>query len=337
MISQLERYFNRIWYQTPDPPLFLVLLSLVYRLVTKIRKLAYQRNLLHTSGVAVPVLVVGNLSVGGTGKTPLIIWLVAFLRKHGYHPGVISRGYGGQLSKTSTPALLPRNANPVLYGDEAVLIASRTACPVVIGKSRLSAARHLLSVSNCDIILSDDGLQHLALQRDIEILVVDGMRQFGNQHCLPAGPLREPLSRINTIDLLVCNGNHFPGAFRMDLVGQTLTNLLDQQQQPVSFLRDKPLHVVTGIGNPQRFFQSLKLQGLDFDTRTFPDHHNYTAANLQFDDDSPILMTEKDAVKCYHLANRKIWMLPVEAQFDSTFSDALKHLLEEKHGRLKTT
>ncbi|MEE9411976.1 MAG: tetraacyldisaccharide 4'-kinase, partial [Methylococcales bacterium] len=283
------------------------------------------------------VIIVGNLSVGGTGKTPLTLWLVNFLHQQGYRPGVICSGYGGNFTPKGLVQLLARNADPFVYGDEAVLIAARSVCPVVVGKSRVAAAQHLLSSSDCDIIISDDGLQHLALKRDIEIIVIDGMRLFGNRHCLPAGPLREPVSRINSVDLLVCNGSSYPGATTMTIVGSTITNLLKRdQQQPLSSLQNKSIHVVTGIGNPQRFFNALTQAGLRFDTRVFPDHHHFTLEDLHFNDDYPLLMTEKDAVKCYHLATKNYWMLPVEAQLDSKFSQSLSQLLEINDGRCKT-
>ncbi len=333
----LDSYFNRIWYQTSDPPLLLKLLSLIYQSLIALRSKGYQRGLFKSSTIAVPVIVVGNLTVGGTGKTPLTLWLVNYLREQGYQPGVIARGYAGDYASQSNVALVAANSDPLRYGDEAVLIATRTGCPVVVGKCRVASAQHLLLNSNCDVIISDDGLQHLALKRDIEIIVIDGMRQFGNQYCLPAGPLREPISRIHRVDFLVCNGDRFANATQMLITGDTITNLLDRdQQQPLSSLQNRPFHVVTGIGNPQRFFQALAQAGLTFNTRIFPDHHYFTGDDLHFDDDLPLLMTEKDAVKCYHLATENSWMLPVEAQLDSSFSQSLLQLLENKYGRYKT-
>lgn len=332
MIKKLECYFNRVWYQRPEPPLLLLLLSFAYQAIIQLREKCYQFNLFKTTAVNVPVIVVGNLSVGGTGKTPLVIKLAGLLQQLGYTPGIISRGYTGQLSRTEKIELVPEHADPKLFGDEAVLICSRTDCPVVIGKSRANAANHLLSISDCNVIISDDGLQHNALKRDIEILVIDGMRGFGNRHCLPAGPLREPLSRANNVDIIVCNGGDYPDAFRMDLIGNNIVNLLSKRQQPLLFFETKRFHAVTAIGNPERFFQSLKSAGLSFDTRIFPDHHQFTKEDLNFDDSYPILMTEKDAVKCYHLANTNTWMLPVDAQLDMAFIQALKHLLETKYG-----
>ncbi len=338
MKAWLENYFNRVWYEPPDPPLFLAILSLVYQILIEFRRNAYQFGLFKSTSIPVPVIVVGNLSVGGTGKTPLTLWLVNFLHKQGYRPGVICSGYGGGFTPKGLVQLLAGDADPSVYGDEAVLIAARSVCPVVVGKSRVAAAQHLLSNSSCNIIISDDGLQHLALKRDIEIIVIDGIRLFGNSHCLPAGPLREPVSRINSVDLLVCNGSSYPGATEMTIVGSTITNLLKRDQQlPLSSLKNKSIHVVTGIGNPQRFFNALTQTGLRFDTRVFPDHHHFTIEDLHFNDDYPLLMTEKDAVKCYHLATENYWMLPVEAQLDSRFSESLRQLLENNHGRFKTT
>lgn len=337
MTAWLNNYFNRIWYQTSDPSRLLKIFSLIFQSLVALRRSAYQHGFFKSSAVAVPVIVVGNITVGGTGKTPLTLWLVKYLREHGYQPGVISRGYAGNYASQDEVALVTA-AEPLRFGDEAVLIATRTGCPVVVGKSRVASAQHLLLNSNCDIIISDDGLQHLALKRDIEILVIDGMRQFGNRYSLPAGPLREPVSRINSVDFLVCNGGHFANATQMLVSGDTITNLLDRdQQQPLSSLRSKPFHVVTGIGNPQRFIHALTQAGLTFDTRIFPDHHYFTSDDLHFDDDLPLLMTEKDAVKCYHLATEISWMMPVEAQLDSSFGESLLQLLENKYGRCKTT
>jgi tetraacyldisaccharide 4'-kinase len=331
----IDNYFNWIWYQTSNPPLLLKMLSCVYKTVIALRRNCYQSGLFKSTRVAVPVIVVGNLSVGGTGKTPLTIWLVCFLRELGYQPGVISRGYTGQATHRSA-TLVSADSDPRLYGDEAVLIATRTQCPVVVAKQRVAAAQHLLAISQCDIIISDDGLQHLALKRDIEIIVIDGMRQFGNRYCLPAGPLREPVSRIDNVDFLVCNGSQYANAIQMTVAGNTIVNLIDQHhQRPLSSLRNQHAHVVTAIGNPQRFFQTLKQAGITFDTRVFPDHHHYSAKDLYFDDNYPLVMTEKDAVKCYHLANKNTWMLPVQAQLDTRFNEALRQLLEKKHGRCK--
>ena len=312
--------------------MILIPLAIVYQLIVAIRRQCYQLNLLKTRTIPVPVIVVGNLSVGGTGKTPLVVWLISYLRQLGYTPGVVSRGYGGRYASTGKSARVPTQADPAYFGDEAVFIASRTQCPVVVGKSRVDAARTLLSSSACNIIISDDGLQHLTLQRDIEILVIDGMRLFGNRHCLPAGPLREPLSRINSVDCLVCNGNHYPDAFKMELVGNTIINLSDHSQRPLAFLQDTFFHVVTAIGHPERFFQTLKQAGLSFDTRIYADHHQFSGEEILYDDDYPVLMTEKDAVKCYHLADHNTWMLPVDARLDAGFCRVLKNLLEEKHG-----
>jgi tetraacyldisaccharide 4'-kinase len=334
----LENYFNRIWYETSKPPLFLTILSLVYQTLIELRRSAYQLGLFKSTSIPVPVIIVGNLSVGGTGKTPLTLWLVDFLHQQDYQPGVICSGYGGNFASTGNVELLTCDADPFVYGDEAVLIAARSVCPVVVGKSRVAAAQHLLSNSDCDIIISDDGLQHLGLKRDIEIIVIDGMRLFGNRRCLPAGPLREPVSHINSVDLLVSNGNSYPNASTMTLVGSTITNLLKRDLQlPLSSLQNKPVHVITGIGNPQRFFSALTQAGLRFDTRVFPDHHHFTIDDLHFNDDYPLLMTEKDAVKCYHLATENYWVLPVEAHLDSRFSESLRQLLENNHGRCKTT
>ncbi len=337
MRTRLEHYFNRVWYQQPDPPIILSLLSFFYRTLVAIRKKSYHLKLLKSSSFNVPVIIVGNLTVGGTGKTPLVIWLTRLLIEHGYQPGVISRGYGGQLAKQQFPAILSTKADPALYGDEAVLIAQRSECPVAVGKSRVKAAQHLLSKTSCDVIISDDGLQHLALERDIEILVIDGTREFGNQQCLPAGPLREPIVRINDVDFLVCNNGNYANASQMTLVGDSIINLINtNQRQKLSNLHNQFFHVVTAIGNPERFLDMLSKAELEFDTRIFADHHQFNSADLEFNDHHPLLMTEKDAVKCYDLANTNTWMLPVDAHLEPAFSYAIIDLLEKHYGRPKT-
>lgn len=271
----------------------------------------------------VPVIVVGNLSVGGTGKTPVVIWLAQTLRARGYTPGIVSRGYGGsgQLS-----AVQP-TSSPELVGDEPVLIAARTQCPVWVGRDRSAAVQRLLTGNpQVDVIISDDGLQHYRLARDCEIVVIDAGRQFGNRLMLPAGPLREPPSRLDSVDAIVSNGTdhgeHTDHAFSMRLQGDAFVNLLDPaKRQSHETFRNMRLHAVAGIGNPERFFTHVRNLGLSFTAHAFTDHHAFTVSDLDFRDADAVLMTEKDAIKCSRFARRKWWSLPVDAHIDSALAD----------------
>ncbi len=279
------------------------------------------------------MIVVGNLSVGGTGKTPLTIWLVNELRQLGYNPGVICKGYGSLAASSPTPQLVNADSDPKQCGDEPLLIAKRCQCPVAVGQSRVNSARFLFSETNTDIIISDDGLQHLALNRTMELVVIDGIRKFGNGYCLPAGPLREPVSRLDSVDFVISNGKQLTDTFFMRVSGDQLVNLTDKSTQVLTDLSGSKVHVVTAIGNPQRFLSLLEVADIEFDTRIFPDHHMFKAADLIFNDHQPILMTEKDAVKCYHLANPSMWALVVNAQIDNSFKTRFRQHLEHYNGR----
>lgn len=305
-------------------------LAMLYRAVVAARRTAYRLGWLPVHRFEVPVVVVGNLTVGGSGKTPVVAAIAGFLRLRGYKPGIVSRGYGGR-ARQWPQAVAPDSA-PDLVGDEPVLLARRTGCPVVVGPNRSEAVRRLLEDNDCDVVVSDDGLQHLALHRDVEIVVVDGERGFGNGLCLPAGPLREPESRLRSVDLVVYNGDGAAGA-RCRLVGDTAVNLRDPSEtKPLHEFRGRAVHAVAGIGNPSRFFTYLRDAGLQPNEHRFPDHHAYTASDLAMRDGAPILMTEKDAVKCTAFATEAMWYVPVEAQLDDRFYEQLTDLLK-RHDR----
>ena len=256
----------------------------------------------------VPVIIVGNINVGGSGKTPVVIALYHLLKREGYKPGIISRGYGGNYKGF---VWVTETNNPLNVGDEPVLIARHTQAPMVVAKKRELAIEALLKNSDCNIILSDDGLQHYALKRDIEIAVVS---ELGNQFLLPAGPLREPTSRLKTVDFIV----------RPQLVGDTLVNLRDPSiTMAVMQLDGRLIHAVAGIGNPCRFFKHLESLGARVIPHAFPDHYAFREKDLHFQDDLMVVMTEKDAVKCQGFANEHCWFLPVEAKLDEKFEVGL--------------
>jgi tetraacyldisaccharide 4'-kinase len=313
---------ERHWQNMTPLSAALYPLSLVYRAITAARRAAYRRGFLTTHRVGVPVIVVGNITVGGTGKTPLALWLAAFLVSHGKRPGIVSRGYGGSATR---PLEVATNADPAVVGDEPLLLARRSGCPVWIARDRVGAARALLGAHpDCDVIIADDGLQHYRLARDCEIAVVDGERRFGNGLMLPAGPLREPARRLRTVDAVVINAGTTRATARagrngyaMTLTGSRFRNLLDHSVEvgPGHF-EGKRVHAIAGIGHPPRFFAHLKALGVTFSPHAFPDHHAYAASDLAFPDAEAILMTEKDAVKCAAFAAPNHWVLAVDAEPD---------------------
>jgi tetraacyldisaccharide 4'-kinase len=312
--------------------------SLLFRAIVAVRRTLYARGIFRSAHPGVPVVVVGNLSVGGTGKTPLVIWLAHTLRARGFHPGILTRGHGGSGQVQPVRA----ESDPARAGDEPVLLAQRSGCPVWVGRDRPGAARALLAAHpECDVLISDDGLQHYALQRDVEIAVVDGARHFGNGLLLPAGPLREPVRRLRSVDAVVVNGGGssdvaalHPRQFDMRLEGPQLVNLLDPARaQPPEAFAGRTLFAVAGIGHPPRFFAHLRALGLAIRPQPFPDHFAFTAEDLAFAGEEPLVMTEKDAVKCRPFARSSWWVLPVEAQADPRLADLVIAALKARHGR----
>lgn len=315
---------NQIWYQRHWLAKLLWPLSLLYRLIILLRRWCYQYRIFKTHQLPVPVLVVGNLTVGGTGKTPLVIALVKLFQEDGFNPGVISRGYRGK--NKVWPIEVTSNSDPIQVGDEPVLIARDVKVPVYAGPDRFACATKLLSDHpSCNLIISDDGLGHLALARDTEIVVIDGLRRFGNAYCLPAGPLREPLSRLKSVDFVVTNGPPETGEYGMDFVANTLLSVRDpEKNMSIADMQSKKIIAVAGIGNPDRFFKTLTDLGLTFQTRVFPDHYHFNAADIQCTDDEIVIMTEKDAVKCQDFSDKRHWYLKGNA----VLSDALKTALQ---------
>jgi tetraacyldisaccharide 4'-kinase len=310
-MQRLERY----WHSLNPVSILLWPLGLLFGGAVMVRRLAYRWGLLKCFSAGVPVIVVGNITVGGSGKTPLVIRLVEVLRGAGYRPGIISRGYGG--SAQDWPRQVGPDSDPQEVGDEPVLLARRCKCPVLVAPDRVAAALALLKDHNCDVILADDGLQHYRLARDIEIAVIDGNRRLGNGGCLPAGPLREPAQRLNSVDFIVSNGKAESGEFLMTLAGERTINLADPSVTcALPGFRGELVHAVAGIGDPSRFFNYLGRRGLRLLEHPFPDHHPFTSTDLAFGDELPVLMTEKDAVKCQKLARDWFWYVPVEARLD---------------------
>jgi len=274
----------------------------------------------------IPVIVVGNITVGGTGKTPLVIWIAEFLAKNGWTPGVVSRGYGG---KVPGPRAATFAADAAEVGDEPIVISRRGGCPVWVGPDRVQVANVLRRKEpKVDVIISDDGLQHYRLRRDLEIAVTDA-RGLGNGFLLPAGPLREPAFRLRTVDAVVAHGGSSRG-YAMHLEGDTLHRMTDaRERQPLKALAGQKVHAVAGIGDPNRFFLHLGQAGIKVTPHPFPDHHAFQPADLAFGDDAPVLMTEKDAVKLRGAPRANWWVLPVTAKLDPAFGAWLLGRLDE--------
>lgn len=324
----IESWFNRVWYERAAPPWWLLPLSLIYGAVAGSRRLVYAKHLRRATRIPCPVVVIGNVSVGGTGKTPLVCWLVQQLLERGYRPGVVTRGYGGS---STIVCRVTASDDPALTGDESILLARRTGVPVAIGRDRPAAAQLLVS-AGCNVIVSDDGLQHYALARDCEVVVIDGDRRFGNGWLLPAGPLRETPARLKAADAVVVNGGRalLAGALSMRLEAKNAVSVLAGTIQPLSALAGRSVHAIAGIGNPERFFNMLRSRGIEVNGRPLADHARLTAAELDFGDDKPVLMTEKDAVKCASLAGARHWYVPVTASFEGGESNSLLRIVLDK-------
>jgi len=315
----MANWLQKQWFKFTFWHILLMPLSWIFGIVTTVRKWLYKNGWLKSVRLSVPVIVIGNINVGGTGKTPLVIWLAEQLQLAGYKPGIISRGYGGNAKQVTEVMAF---SNPFEVGDEPVLIAARTSCPVFVSANRVEAGQTLLATyPTCNIIISDDGLQHYRLQRDVEIVVYDSAKGFGNGALLPAGPLRESKNRLKTVDAVVSNGSVVNNELllavkpiEMQLESTAFYNALDNRikSDVQTFLHQKVL-AIAGIGNPGRFFNQLRLLGLDFQSRAYSDHHAFKVEDFEGVEADIVVMTEKDAVKCRSFARPNFWVLPVNA------------------------
>jgi len=322
----MHDWLIRTWYDGHGRGAWLLPLAWVFGAVTALRRSAYRRGWLARYRSPRPVVIVGNLTVGGTGKTPLVLWLVEALRLRGYRPGVVSRGYG----RAGGGARRVAATDPVAeVGDEPALIARRSGVPVAVGAQRAAAVK--LLEAECDLILADDGLQHYALERDAEIVVIDGSRGLGNGRLLPAGPLREPAMRLSEADAVVVNGPGDPvqGGLRMDLVPRRFCSVVSGACVAPDAFRGQRAHALAAIGNPERFLRTLAALDIAADLHALPDHAPLTAAAIDRPGDAPVLMTEKDAVKCAGLAGPRHWYLEVGASFAPPDAERLLAIVDQ--------
>ncbi len=313
------------WYRSDLPANLiawsLLPLSWLYCVIVIARRKSYQLGLKKSYAASAPLVVVGNIVVGGSGKTPLLISVCEFIKAKGFKPGVVSRGYGGTV--TGIRQVL-QDDSAELVGDEPLMICQRTGVTVVVGADRVAAVNYLLENNQCDIVLSDDGLQHYRMQRDFEIAVVDSSRGFGNGFCLPAGPLRERASRLNEVDMVVYNGAGDSAetcSYTLKIID--VCQLNGEQCVPLSSFSGKTVHAVAGIGHPPRFFAQLRKAGIELIEHAFSDHHAYTQADFSGWQNDCILMTEKDAVKCRQLSLPDTWWVSVSAVFSETLESQL--------------
>lgn len=336
----MYKWLHRMWYEGAPSYRLLLPLSGIYWFLITLRRFLYQIGLFGRHKAAVPVIVVGNITTGGTGKTPVTIWLVNALRERGLAAGIVSRGYGG--SRSSTSMRVDAASDPTVVGDEPVLLAQRTQCPVVVDANRARAAQ-MLADDGVDVIVADDGLQHYRLERTYEICVIDGARGLGNRLLLPAGPLRETIDRLEEVDQILVNGMRHEestditvgeqNAIEFNLVASEVERLNGSLTRPIKRFSGTTVHGIAAIGNPARFFDMLRAHGIQVIEHAFRDHAAISQRDLDFGDDFDVLMTEKDAVKLGHVSSDKYWVVPVDMQIDAV---AAGPWLEQIESRLRS-
>lgn len=335
MRKAAERGIARIWYGGSRLYWLLLPLGWLFALVVACRRRLYRSGLFQAYSVEVPVVVVGNISVGGTGKSPLAAWLAKSLLDRGRQPVLISRGFRGKVG--ALPLTVTADSDPAVVGDEAIMLAVTSGCPVVVHPERVAAAKKAIDLG-AEIIIADDGLQHYRLARDLEIAVVDGARGFGNGQLLPAGPLREPLGRLDSVDKVVVQRQ--PGApqkilrrasdrrpLHFTLVASSINRLGDSDVRDLEEFRGRKMHAIAGIAHPERFFRMLERHGIQVIRHPLPDHADISQSDLLFADHLDVLMTAKDAVKCRQLDTSNCWYVPVDVRFEGNDGELLLRLL----------
>jgi tetraacyldisaccharide 4'-kinase len=333
----MYNWLHRVWYEGAASYRLLLPLTGLYWLLIALRRSLYEIGMLGSRRAVAPVIVVGNITTGGTGKTPVTIWLARELRERGFTPGIVSRGYGG--SKSATSMRVDVASDPAVVGDEPVLLARRSGCPIVVDADRFRAAEMLVA-DGADVIIADDGLQHYRLARTYEICVIDGARGLGNRYLLPAGPLRETIARLNEVDQVLLNGSLTrkpaelsvveQNALAFELVATEVCRLNGSLTRPIKRFAGTTVHAVAAIGNPGRFFDLLRAHGMQVIEHAYPDHAPMSRRELDFGDDFEVLMTEKDAVKLGTAVADKMWTVPVQLQMDPLLSGPWLEQIESR-------
>ncbi|NIV18809.1 MAG: tetraacyldisaccharide 4'-kinase [Woeseiaceae bacterium] len=319
----MYKWIHRVWYEGGWGYRLLLPVSALYWLILITRRFCYQIGLIGRHRASAPVIIVGNITTGGTGKTPVTIWLVNELRARGFRPGIVSRGYGG--SKSSSSMRVDAASDPAVVGDEPVMIARQTHCPVVVDSNRVRATDMLIE-DGVDVIVADDGLQHYRLDRVHEICIIDGERGLGNRQLIPAGPLRESIARLSEVDQVLINGKLHENAegltaaeqnaIEFKLAATEVARLNGSLTRPIDKFAGTTVHGVAAIGNPKRFFDQLRESGMQVIEHAFPDHAPLSRQDLRFGDDFQVLMTEKDAIKLSNIGDDRYWYVPVEVEID---------------------
>ncbi len=322
-----EEQIRAIWYGQQTPKLWARMLSHVFARLAAFRRKLYQLGLLRSHKLKVPVIIVGNITAGGGGKTPMVIWLVNHLKSMGYKPGIISRGYGGK--RKVEPMFVTPHADAHASGDEPLLMAQKTQAPVMVGKDRVKAGQQLIAQYNVNIIISDDGMQHYALKRDAEIVMLDANWETGNNRFIPAGPLREPLSRLDQVDLVVYKGDKADSHGYQLAIASVYPLGHPSQSQDIATFRSQKIHAVAGIANPNSFFKLLSQHGLAIVKNPLPDHHQISTEDLTFDDEHAVMITEKDAVKCQNIQAKNIWVVRLEIIMKTQTQTAIEQLITD--------
>ncbi len=331
------RYYHYLDQRLHWLTLLLLPLSGLFYVLTTTRRFFYKMGLLKSVRLPVPVIVVGNITAGGAGKSPLVMELALQLLAKGYRPGIVSRGYGTK--HKSVPVLVELESQAWTVGDEPLMLARKTGCPVAVCADRIQAAKLLIDDKKCDVIIADDGLQHYRLTRDIEIIVIDSQRQFGNGFLLPAGPLRELPSRLAKANFIVMNGNspdiveprQTTMLFEVSLLKSLQPYGANAEVTSLSCFKGQTVHAVAGIANPSRFFSLLRAHDIEVIQHDFADHQDYRRHHFTFTDELPVLMTEKDAVKCDKLEINNAWVVEITAVLSNTFIEKFTKMLEITH------
>ena len=323
----MNKFFNKVWYSKINLfSLILLPLTFFYYLITIIRKVFYKIGVFKTNYFNTPIIIIGNLTVGGTGKTPLCIWLCKYLQNSGIKVGIVSGGYKASSKK---PMIVNSESDSFIIGDEACLIYNETNANVVSGGNRVSATELLEKKFKNDIIIHDDGLQHLALDRFLEILLVDNNKMFGNGLLLPSGPLRESKSKINNVDILVINNSENENVPSINSSNNSVINSVTSKEMDFKSFKDKTIHLVTGISSINAIIKNLKENNILFNVHDYPDHHRFTGKELSFNDNKPIFITSKDYVKLKKLRNKNIWIINHKIYPNDKFKSELNNKLKE--------